>query len=899
MGGAAAGADGWGVVTFDGVARPTRSGGGLCLPTRRLTIHALVPTVSRVDYRALYDEYWQRPDVWGAGPSEDAGALALQVLAACGGRSVLDVGCGAGGLVRTMLGEGVNAVGVDVSGVAVEAAQGTVSGRFVQASVLALPFEDASFDTVLCAYTLEHLAEEDVPLAAAELARVARRAVFVTVATRKDEPGWRLTVRDRGWWETQFFEAGLRKHPRMLEACSYESLEVAEETASIILDKLPAEAAIRYPLEALRAERGLHMDMLRESGRRSDAHMARYQMASRFVRPGDAVLDVACGLGYGAAMLAETTAARSIVGLDDSRFAVEYAKACFVPTCPTTSFELGDAHDLSRFQDGSVDVVVSFETLEHLAEPDRFLAEAHRVLSPGGRVVVSVPNDWTDETGRDPNPHHLHVYTWESLRRQVSQQFLLEKAFRQVAGGGMKHTEGQRLLREVRVDRQEQCEAAEWWLLVGMKHPVGDGAAAECRATVADDGQGNVVAFERDYDNPALVRSMVAIGLRATDPRLLRLMAEQALASSRPGSADAGAALCVLAYRLLEEDQIGPEHIGPIVGLVEAYDLQADDSPNAWRWRVSNLYVAGRLLARAGRLEESREMYLRCARLDCLRFSPLLATKTVDALYRAGRIEEALGKLERARSLWKAGMEEVRRVLTAGDWDNIWGSLDAPLSFGLPEVAQVADAGTRCAAALAAGGSAATGYARARIDDLTRGGRTDWFRRLERSHAWLEEQRRSWMALAEQRGASLDALTATVRDREEVIASLKAWIEQLEAGRDWLAQRKETLEREVEKIASAMAEQKARAEQLEKDHRWSEEQRARWEKTAAGQAGDIQKLKDWIAQLEEAKRWLETEARDRRDGGGRPVSHGPEPSAATRTQSPTHNGPDHDRPKST
>ncbi|VFT12047.1 Uncharacterised protein [Pseudomonas aeruginosa] len=57
------------------------------------------------------------------------------------------------------------------------------------------------------------------------------------------------------------------------------------------------------------------MDMLREVGERSDAHVARYLWAEKYVRQGDRVLDAACGLGYGSYALAELSKASKITGV--------------------------------------------------------------------------------------------------------------------------------------------------------------------------------------------------------------------------------------------------------------------------------------------------------------------------------------------------------------------------------------------------------------------------------------------------------------------------------------------------------------------------------------------------------------------------------------------------------
>ncbi len=275
---------------------------------------------------------------------------------------------------------------------------------------------------------------------------------------------------DRSWWDRTYFEAGFRKHPATQHRVQFEALESEGARIQVAYEKIPLDALRRYPLDSLAAERDLHMDMLRESGRRSDAHIARYELARRLVAGGDVVLDASCGLGYGAAILCEGTGVARVIGVDISRYAVEYAEASYgVPG--RVSFRLGDATDLGFLDDGSVDLVVSFETLEHLREPQRLLAEARRVLRPGGRIIVSVPNDWTDETGRDPSRHHLHEYDWTKLSRQLAEHFRLESAWAQIAGGGMKLTDRPRSLR--RVDPEAAVVEAEWWLAVGVRAVVG------------------------------------------------------------------------------------------------------------------------------------------------------------------------------------------------------------------------------------------------------------------------------------------------------------------------------------------------------------------------------------------------------------------------------------------
>ena len=78
---------------------------------------------------------------------------------------------------------------------------------------------------------------------------------------------------------------------------------------------------------------------------------------------------------------------------------------------------------LDRLADQSVDLIAAFEILEHLAEPERFLARGAARVAPGRRIVLSVPNQWLDAEGKDPNPHHLQVYDWRSLAQPSREAF--------------------------------------------------------------------------------------------------------------------------------------------------------------------------------------------------------------------------------------------------------------------------------------------------------------------------------------------------------------------------------------------------------------------------------------------------------------------------------------------
>lgn len=158
-------------------------------------------------------------------------------------------------------------------------------------------------------------------------------------------------------------------------------------------------------------------------------HWHRYAFARRFVA-GRRVADIACGEGYGSALLAAV--AKSVVGVDIDAASIEHARNAY-RSWPTLRFVEASASALP-LADASVDVVVSFETLEHLpaeAQP-RMIAEFARVLAPEGVLVISSPNRPEYSDARNfVNPFHLHELDRGELAQLLAGAFPAQRWFRQ------------------------------------------------------------------------------------------------------------------------------------------------------------------------------------------------------------------------------------------------------------------------------------------------------------------------------------------------------------------------------------------------------------------------------------------------------------------------------------
>ena len=136
-------------------------------------------------------------------------------------------------------------------------------------------------------------------------------------------------------------------------------------------------------------------------------HWHRYHFAAPLVADLD-VLDVACGEGYGSALLASRAA--KVTGADIALSAVEHARKRYAGVA-NLAFRQADCAALP-FADSSFDALVSFETIEHIAAQEAFLDEIRRVLRPDGLLILSCPNkeEYSDLRGVTNEFHVRELY---------------------------------------------------------------------------------------------------------------------------------------------------------------------------------------------------------------------------------------------------------------------------------------------------------------------------------------------------------------------------------------------------------------------------------------------------------------------------------------------------------
>ncbi len=149
-------------------------------------------------------------------------------------------------------------------------------------------------------------------------------------------------------------------------------------------------------------------------------HFGRYVTLAGFAK-GQRVLDIDCGEGYGSWLLKEWGAS-SVLGLGVLEEAISAATREF--SREGVDFRVADAGDaVSELPAASFDLIACFETIEHVDDPERFLAGLRSLAAPGARIFISCANDHVACPPDQRHPRHLRKYTFEEFR-EISERVL-------------------------------------------------------------------------------------------------------------------------------------------------------------------------------------------------------------------------------------------------------------------------------------------------------------------------------------------------------------------------------------------------------------------------------------------------------------------------------------------
>ena len=147
-------------------------------------------------------------------------------------------------------------------------------------------------------------------------------------------------------------------------------------------------------------------------------HLHRYAIALSLVE-NKVVIDIASGEGYGSNLLANKAA--SVTGIDISKEAIAHAQQKYKKD--NLAYLHGSATQIP-LEDHSIDVVVSFETIEHLDQHEEMMTEIKRVLKKDGVLIISSPDKkyYSDIPGYQ-NPYHVKELYSDEFNSLVSKYF--------------------------------------------------------------------------------------------------------------------------------------------------------------------------------------------------------------------------------------------------------------------------------------------------------------------------------------------------------------------------------------------------------------------------------------------------------------------------------------------
>jgi SAM-dependent methyltransferase len=152
-------------------------------------------------------------------------------------------------------------------------------------------------------------------------------------------------------------------------------------------------------------------------------HLATYEWAAARTRGGD-VLDFGCGTGYGVQVIAPTS--HTVTAIDVDVESIAFARTAF-PVDNVTYLAIRPVEDEDLpFADATFDAVLSFQVLEHVPDPERYLSECRRVLKPGKPLYLATPNRdarlfWFQ---RPWNGFHLREYSRSALEKELTRHFV-------------------------------------------------------------------------------------------------------------------------------------------------------------------------------------------------------------------------------------------------------------------------------------------------------------------------------------------------------------------------------------------------------------------------------------------------------------------------------------------
>jgi 2-polyprenyl-3-methyl-5-hydroxy-6-metoxy-1,4-benzoquinol methylase len=156
-------------------------------------------------------------------------------------------------------------------------------------------------------------------------------------------------------------------------------------------------------------------------------HRQRYEWVQQFIND-KVVLDIASGTGYGAYLMATAGKAKRVIGGDIESDAIKYASIKYKNS--NLSYEFQDATAIN-FEE-LFDVIVSFETIEHVEATDLYLSSIAKHLKTDGVFIVSTPVSNLEVDLSPKNPYHVKEWGFRKFQEVMAKQFVIKKIYLQL-----------------------------------------------------------------------------------------------------------------------------------------------------------------------------------------------------------------------------------------------------------------------------------------------------------------------------------------------------------------------------------------------------------------------------------------------------------------------------------
>jgi SAM-dependent methyltransferase len=182
-------------------------------------------------------------------------------------------------------------------------------------------------------------------------------------------------------------------------------------------------------------------------------HRFAYTVVREYAKPDDRLLEIGFGEGYGTEIVEPWIA--EYVGVEVERDAVAHASDTYGR--PTASFVHYDGARLP-FDDASFDLVIAFQVLEHVPDPEAFLREAKRVTRPGRSVLMVTPNrnHRVGDGERPWNRYHVREFSPAELAETMTSVFDVVEMFGILGSPEMNAIEKRRVARARKLARLDR-----------------------------------------------------------------------------------------------------------------------------------------------------------------------------------------------------------------------------------------------------------------------------------------------------------------------------------------------------------------------------------------------------------------------------------------------------------